>query len=56
MQARFAHLSTVMSRMHHRRKGYPFGSFVDFAPDAFGRKVLSLVKVCCEEIERDDVI
>ncbi|KAL9316522.1 hypothetical protein ACSQ67_017523 [Phaseolus vulgaris] len=35
-QARFAHLCTVMSRMHHRREGYPFGSLVDFAPDSTG--------------------
>jgi hypothetical protein len=38
IQARFAHLCTVMSRMHHRREGYPFGSLVDFAPDPMGRK------------------
>lgn len=38
MKARFAHLCTVMSRMHHRRAFYPFGSLVDFAPDAMGRK------------------
>lgn len=36
-QARFAHLSTTMSKMHHRRAGYPFGSLVDFAPDPMGR-------------------
>lgn len=41
-QARFAHLCTVMSRMHHRRKGYPFGSLVDFAPDSMGHPILSL--------------
>jgi hypothetical protein len=41
-QARFAHLCTVMSKMHHRREGYPFGSLVDFAPDRMGRKSLSL--------------
>lgn len=38
LKARFAHLCTVMSRMHHRREGYPFGSLVDFAPDPMGRK------------------
>ncbi|MBA0613095.1 hypothetical protein Godav_013605, partial [Gossypium davidsonii] len=38
-QARFAHLCTVMSRMHHRREGYPFGSLVDFAPDSMGRNL-----------------
>lgn len=41
-QARFAHLCTVMSQMHHRRAGYPFGSLVDFAPDSMGRKLPSV--------------
>ncbi|RCV05495.1 hypothetical protein SEVIR_1G087200v4 [Setaria viridis] len=41
-QARFAQLCTVMSRMHHRRAGYPFGSLVDFAPDPLGHPILSL--------------
>ncbi|KAK3219119.1 hypothetical protein Dsin_013089 [Dipteronia sinensis] len=40
-QARFAHLCTVMSRMHHRREGYPFGSLVDFVPDPMGHPVFS---------------
>ncbi|KAE9621259.1 hypothetical protein Lal_00023670 [Lupinus albus] len=40
-QARFAHLCTVMSRMHHRRQGYPFGSLVDFAPDPMGHPIFS---------------
>lgn len=40
-QARFAHLCTVMSRMHHRREGYPFGSLVDFAPDSMGHPIFS---------------
>ncbi|KAL9671039.1 hypothetical protein QQ045_008602 [Rhodiola kirilowii] len=40
-QARFAHLCTVMSRMHHRREGYPFGSLVDFAPDPLGHPIFS---------------
>lgn len=31
-----------MSRMHHRREGYPFGSLVDFAPDSMGRKLIIL--------------
>lgn len=31
-----------MSRMHHRREGYPFGSLVDFAPDSMGRKFIEL--------------
>ncbi|XP_039782619.1 uncharacterized protein LOC120649765 isoform X1 [Panicum virgatum] len=41
-QARFAQLCTVMSQMHHRRAGYPFGSLVDFAPDSLGHPILSL--------------
>ncbi|XP_047958319.1 uncharacterized protein LOC125203861 isoform X2 [Salvia hispanica] len=41
-QARFAHLCTVMSEMHHRREGYPFGSLVDFAPDPMGHPIFSL--------------
>lgn len=41
-QARFAHLCTIMSRMHHRRRGYPFGSLVDFAPDENGHPIFSL--------------
>ncbi|KAF3519933.1 hypothetical protein DY000_02059980 [Brassica cretica] len=40
-QARFAHLCTVMSKMHHRREGYPFGSLVDFAPDPVGHPIFS---------------
>lgn len=40
-QARFAHLCTVMSRMHHRREGYPFGSLVDFAADPIGHPIFS---------------
>ncbi|KAJ6720002.1 PYRIDOXAMINE 5'-PHOSPHATE OXIDASE FAMILY PROTEIN [Salix viminalis] len=40
-QARFAHLCTVMSQMHHRREGYPFGSLVDFAPDPMGHPIFS---------------
>lgn len=41
-QARFAHLCTVMSRAHHRRAGFPFGSLVDFAVDEVGAPVLAL--------------
>ena len=41
-QARHAHLCTLMSRMHHRRAGYPFGSLVDFATDAHGAPLLAL--------------
>lgn len=32
-----------MSRMHHHREGYPFGSLVDFATDSSGRKSLTWV-------------
>ena len=45
VQARFAHLCTIMSRMHHRRRGYPFGSLVDFATDNRGRMAQNLS--CC---------
>jgi hypothetical protein len=38
LQAKYAHLCTVMSRMHHRRRGYPFGSLVDFTTDDEGRE------------------
>ncbi|KAL6660829.1 hypothetical protein ACP70R_000213 [Stipagrostis hirtigluma subsp. patula] len=41
-QARFAHLCSVMSSMHHRRTGYPFGSLVDFANDSMGHTIFSL--------------
>ncbi|KAL6661825.1 hypothetical protein ACP70R_001209 [Stipagrostis hirtigluma subsp. patula] len=41
-QARFAHLCSVMSSMHHRRTGYPFGSLVDFANDSMGHPIFSL--------------
>lgn len=41
-QARFAHLCTVMSRMHHRRAGYPCGSLVDYATDSMGHPIFSL--------------
>ncbi|KAK9726798.1 hypothetical protein RND81_05G237800 [Saponaria officinalis] len=40
-QVRFAHLCTVMSCMHHRREGYPFGSLVDFSPDSTGHPIFS---------------
>ncbi|KAH7299980.1 hypothetical protein KP509_24G039200 [Ceratopteris richardii] len=40
-QARFAHLCTIMSHMHHRRRGYPFGSLVDFAADSLGHPIFS---------------
>ncbi|XP_010913737.1 uncharacterized protein [Elaeis guineensis] len=41
-QARFAHLCTLMSRMHHQHAGYPCGSLVDFATDPMGHPVFSL--------------
>ncbi|BBM98619.1 heme oxygenase (biliverdin-IX-beta and delta-forming) [Marchantia polymorpha subsp. ruderalis] len=41
-QARYAHLCTIMSRMHHRRRGYPFGSLVEFATDSSGHPIFSL--------------
>ncbi|KAK9078419.1 hypothetical protein SSX86_002476 [Deinandra increscens subsp. villosa] len=40
-QARSAHLCTVMSPMHQQNEGYPFGSLVDFAPDAMGHPIFS---------------
>jgi len=41
-QVRYAHLCTIMSRMHHRRNGYPFGSMVDYATDPNGFPIFSL--------------
>lgn len=41
-QAQFAHLCTVMSNMHHRRAGYPFGTLVDFAADEAGYPIFCL--------------
>eukprot|EP00873_Tetraselmis_striata_P041045 jgi/Tetstr1/461309/TSEL_006436.t1 len=41
-QAQFGHLCTLMSDMHHRRAGYPFGSVVDFACDGAGSPIFSL--------------
>jgi len=41
-QAQFAHLCTIMSGMHHRRSGYPFGTVVDFAADGAGYPIFSL--------------
>eukprot|EP00798_Chlamydomonas_sp_ICE-L_P010491 gene10491-8457_t len=40
--ARFGHLCSVMSGMHHRRAGYPFGTLVDFATDAAGYPIFCL--------------
>eukprot|EP00879_Flechtneria_rotunda_P001961 GHRR01002135.1.p1 GENE.GHRR01002135.1~~GHRR01002135.1.p1 ORF type:complete len:357 (+),score=104.85 GHRR01002135.1:240-1310(+) len=41
-QAQFAHLCTLMSHMHHRRAGYPFGTLVDFASDGGGLPIFCL--------------
>ena len=41
-QAHFAHLCTVMSGMHHRRSGYPFGTLVEFASDGAGFPIFCL--------------
>lgn len=41
-QAQFAHLCTVMSGMHHRRSGFPFGTLVDFAADGAGFPIFCL--------------
>ena len=40
--AKFAHMSTVMSKAQHRRAGYPFGSIVEFAVDAEGSPVFAM--------------
>jgi len=40
--ADYGDLSTMMSDMHHRRAGYPFGSTVDFATDATGHPIFCL--------------
>eukprot|EP00884_Botryococcus_braunii_P002694 jgi/Botrbrau1/12425/Bobra.0229s0021.1 len=41
-QAQIAHLCTIMSNMHHRRAGYPFGTIVDFASDGAGFPIFAL--------------
>lgn len=41
-QAQHAHLCTLMSAMHHRRAGYPFGTVVEFAADGAGHPLFSL--------------
>ncbi|XP_057830470.1 uncharacterized protein LOC131041412 isoform X2 [Cryptomeria japonica] len=38
-QAHYGHLCTIMSEMHHRRRGYPFGSLIDFVPDDHGHPI-----------------
>jgi len=40
--ARFGHLCTMMSGMHHRRAGYPFGTLIDFAADGSGHPIFCL--------------
>ncbi|KAF5830618.1 hypothetical protein DUNSADRAFT_14265 [Dunaliella salina] len=40
--ARYGHLCTMMSGMHHRRAGYPFGTLVDFAVDGEGKPFFCL--------------
>lgn len=40
--ARYGHLCTMMSNMHHRRAGYPFGTLVDFAVDGAGKPFFCL--------------
>lgn len=40
--ADYADLSTIMSKMHHRRSGYPFASTVDFTTDADGHPIFCL--------------
>ncbi|EFN55759.1 hypothetical protein CHLNCDRAFT_16890, partial [Chlorella variabilis] len=52
-QAQFAHLCTVMSNMHHRRAGYPFGSLVDFAADGAGHPVLSPLAIQTRNLLED---
>eukprot|EP00898_Chlorokybus_atmophyticus_P008865 jgi/Chlat1/8980/Chrsp94S08267 len=41
-RARYAHLCTIMSKMHHRRRGFPFGSLVDFTTDPYGHPLFLL--------------
>lgn len=41
-QAQLVHLCTVMSTMHHRRAGYPFGTLVDFASDGAGYPIFCM--------------
>lgn len=41
-QAQLVHLCTVMSTMHHRRAGYPFGTLVDFASDGVGYPIFCM--------------
>ena len=41
-QAKIAHLCTLMSNMHHRRAGFPFGTLTDFASDGSGFPIFCL--------------
>ncbi|KAJ6892790.1 hypothetical protein NC651_025870 [Populus alba x Populus x berolinensis] len=45
-QARFAHLCTVMSRMHHRREGYPFGFLGGFCTRSNGAFLVEWLIKC----------
>ena len=40
--ARYGHLCSTMSGMHHRRAGYPFGTLIDFAADGAGYPIFCL--------------
>ncbi|GAX81214.1 hypothetical protein CEUSTIGMA_g8646.t1 [Chlamydomonas eustigma] len=40
--ARFGHLCSTMSGMHHRRAGYPFGTLIDLAADGAGYPIFCL--------------
>ena len=41
-QARYGHLCTITSKMHHRRSGFPYGAVVELAVDASGAPIISL--------------
>ena len=41
-RARYLQLCTIMSRMHHRRAGYPVTSLTDFVVDEQGRPIFPL--------------
>lgn len=54
-QAKIAHLCTLMSNMHHRRAGFPFGTLTDFASDGSGFPIfcLSPVAIHTRNIQED---
>lgn len=54
-QAEHAHLATVMSRMHHRRAGFPFCSLVQYAVDRGGHPVfpMSPLAIHTRNLEQD---